>query len=299
MMKLILSLMLLPGLIACSASISEPIQFFQVQTPRPFGYVIGDVIEQRIRVKTRAGIPLQPASLPTVGQLNRWLQVKQVIISSEKSNIGGDEYLIILQYQLINAPQTVTMLAVPAFKLNFGTNQQTIEQTVPTWHFSAGPVRELAIRKDESGEYMRPFAPPGTIEDPQSRYLLYLSLSIFTVAAARLAWHAGWFPGVRGRTVFSRAGRRIGNLNSQQMEQALSALHEAFNTLNQKPLFKGQLADFYRRHPDYRDIASELEWFFQYSERFFFGTPVQADPVDLNRIKMICRQCRQIERSSL
>jgi len=63
------------SLLGCSGSIDEPVSYFNVETPRPFGYVNGDEIPQRIVIETRSGISLQTGSLPAKGQINRWLNL--------------------------------------------------------------------------------------------------------------------------------------------------------------------------------------------------------------------------------
>src|SRR5262245_39158016 len=42
--------------------------------PRPFGYVIGDRIEQRLTVHAPAGFALVATSIPRAGRVDRWLQ---------------------------------------------------------------------------------------------------------------------------------------------------------------------------------------------------------------------------------
>jgi len=68
-------------LLGCSGSIDEPVSYFTVETPRPFGYVNGDEIPLRIVLETRSGISLQAGSLPAKGQINRWLNLNQVTVN--------------------------------------------------------------------------------------------------------------------------------------------------------------------------------------------------------------------------
>ncbi len=77
-MRILLILVL--SLLGCSGSIDEPVSYFNVETPRPFGYFNGDEIPQRIVLETRSGISLQAGSLPSKGQINRWLNLNQVTV---------------------------------------------------------------------------------------------------------------------------------------------------------------------------------------------------------------------------
>src|SRR6185437_10148244 len=74
-----------------------------VTQPRPFGYVVGDLLEQRVLLQAnRHG--LVPASLPRPGRVSVWLERRGVRIASDAQ---GRHWLIV-EYQLINAPQGLT-----------------------------------------------------------------------------------------------------------------------------------------------------------------------------------------------
>ena len=82
------------------------------------------------------------------------------------------------------------------------------------------------------------------------------------------------------------------------MEQALTIVHHTLNSLNGQPLFYTQLSEFYRRNPQYLQVSSQLTWFFNYSNRYFFSAGMIVVAQDLQQIKDLCEQCRKIERGS-
>jgi mxaA protein len=124
---------------SCSGSFTEPVISLQVQTPRPFGYVIGDEIKQRILVEVRHGLELQYSSIPSKGSVNRWLNMNKVNIKKREGK-EGVVYQIDLTYQLFYAPLEVKMLDLPGFTLQFRQFGNNVEQAVPVWHFTAGTV---------------------------------------------------------------------------------------------------------------------------------------------------------------
>ncbi|MDO9141329.1 MAG: nonribosomal peptide synthetase MxaA [Methylobacter sp.] len=290
-MRILLIMVL--SLLGCSGSIDEPVSYFNVETPRPFGYVNGDEIPQRIIIETRSGITLQTGSLPAKGQINRWLNLNQVTVKQ-----SGQRYEIDLLYQVFYAPLEVKTLTLPGFTVQLSQGEKSIGQNVPAWTFTLSPLRELIARQSEQGEYMRPDSPPPLLTDTQALYGLAASLSVAALIAAYLAYLYGCFPNMSRRTVFKRALRKLAGLSKTDMAQALTLVHQALNSLNGQPLFANRLSEFYRRNPQYRQISAQLLWFFNYSNRYFFSGGMIVVAQDLQQLKDLCEHCRKIERGS-
>jgi len=281
------------SLLGCSGSIDESVSYFNVETPRPFGYVNGDEIPQRIVIETRSGISLQTGSLPAKGQINRWLNLNQVTVKQ-----SGQRYQIDLLYQVFYAPLEVKSLTLPGFTVQLSQGEKSIGQNVPAWTFTLSPLRELVARQSEQGEYLRPDVPPPLLANTQALYGLSVSLCVTVLIAAYLGYLYGCFPNRLRRTVFKRALRKLEGLSKADMEQALTLVHHTLNSLNGQPLFAKRLSDFYRRNPEYLQINSQLAWFFTYSNRYFFSDGMVVVGQDLQQLKDLCEHCRKIERGS-
>ena len=290
-MRILLILVL--SLLGCSGSIDEPVSYFNVETPRPFGYVNGDEIPQRIVLETRSGISLQAGSLPAKGQINRWLNLNQVTVKQT-----GQRYEIDLRYQVFYAPLEVKSLTLPGFTLQFSQGEKSVSKNVPAWTFTLSPLRELVVRQTEQGEYMRPDSPPSLLANTQAWYGLAASLTVAALIAAYLGYLYGCFPGMLRRTLFKQALRKLAGLSKTDMAQALTIVHHTLNSLNGQPLFYTQLSDFYRRNPQYLQVSSQLTWFFNFSNRYFFSAGMIVVAQDLQQLKDLCERCRKIERGS-
>jgi len=285
--------LLLLLLVGCSGSVTEPVSYFAVETPRPFGYVIGDEIAQRIVIETRPGVILQTTSLPARGQINRWLNLTQITVEQQ-----GEQTVINLRYQIFYAPLEVKMLSLPGFTLQFAQGDNTLSKVVPDWSFTVAPLRELAVRKNEQHEYMRPDVRPPLLSDSAAQMGLWSSFSASVLLGAYLVYLYGYFPQSR-RRVFKQALKQLAKLGEGDMAQALTIVHKAFNKLNRQPLFQHQLADFYRRHAEYQRINQSLDWFFDYSYHYFFSVKQTATHEHLEKIRKLLEQCRKIERGAL
>ncbi|MCK9607025.1 MAG: nonribosomal peptide synthetase MxaA [Methylomonas sp.] len=277
----------------CSALLPSPITRFEQQTPRPFGYVIGDEIQHRIVIETRQDVKLILDSLPKQGELNRWLNLNRVSVVSD-ANPG--ETVVELLYQVFYAPNEVKMLSVPAFTLRFDQAGKTLEKSVPPWHFTLSPLKELAVRKDESGlDYMRPDALPTPLSTRQQWLAVYVGLSLALCISLYLAYLHGLFPVWPKQRIFKRALRELSDHSQQDMGRGLAVVHHAFNVLNDQPLFKHRLQTFYQAHAEYRVAAEQIERFFEFSDKVLFAGKQDVDADDWHNLLELCRVCREIE----
>lgn len=276
----------------CASLLPPPISHFELQTPRPFGYLIGDEIRHRVVLQTRKDLVLNPNSVPGKGALNRWLNLNDVNIQTDQDS---GETVIDLTYQVFYAPNEVKMLSIPGFSLQFSQAGKAVEQTVPAWPFTLSPIKELAIRKDEAGhQYMRPDALPPFLSSQTQRLGFYAALGMALLSGAYLAYLYGLLPSWPKRRIFKRALSQIGRLSQNQAEQGLAAMHHAFNRVNGQPLFKHKLAAFYQTHSEYRGAAEQIGWFFDLSNRALFGGQTVGEK-DWDKLKELCRLCREIE----
>lgn len=290
--------LLLCGLLlnGCAAPLPRAIGHFELQTPRPFGYWIGDQIQHRIVLETQAGVRLDLSSLPKQGAINRWLNLNRAAVESGSS---GNSTVIELEYQVFYAPNEVKMLDIPGFALRFVRDGKTVEQAVPAWHFTLSPLKELAIRKDAGGRYyMRPDARPAPLPSAAERFGLYAGLSLSLASAAYLAYLYGYFPAWPKRRIFKRALAELAGLSERDMPRALAVMHHALNTLYGQALYKHRLDAFYRDHPEYLTAAGKIGWFFDFSNRVLFAGCREYGKREAGELRALCRLCREIERGS-
>ncbi|AEG02674.1 hypothetical protein [Methylomonas methanica] len=290
---LLFCLLLLNG---CSAPASRPIGYFELQTPRPFGYWVGDQIQHRIVLETQADVRLDMSSLPKQGAINRWLNLNQATV---ESGSGNNRTVIELEYQVFYAANEVKMLDIPGFVLRFVRDGKTVEQAVPAWHFTLSPLKELAIRKDADGRYyMRPDARPAPLPSTAERFGLYAGLSLSLASAAYLAYLYGYFPAWPKRRIFKRAMAELAGLSERDLPRALAVMHHALNTLYGQALYKHRLDAFYQNHPEYLAAAGKIGWFFDFSNRVLFAGYREYGTREAGELLALCRLCREIERGS-
>lgn len=294
-MRILLFIFLLVG---CSGAQHKVVEAFAVNTPRPFGYSIGDEIPQQIIIQTQENVELQASSLPLVGKQSYWLDLKQVKLHKTESETGW-RYVLDLTYQVFYAPLEVKMLKIPGFTLQFSQYGKLTSQVVPDWAFTIAPLRELAVRKTEQGEYMRPAVMPERLSTIKVQRGFYLGLLATVLLLGYLAYLYGLFPKFTRRTIFKRAWRNIHTLQKADIDKILAELHQAFNHVFGQPLFAAQLAEFMQRYPEYEAVHAQLHWFFNFSNRFHFAGGMIVVKDDVQQLKTLCQQCRKIEQGRL
>ena len=264
--------------------------------PRPFGYVIGDVVEQKLAVEAAPTLVLDEAQLPHAGPVDRWLDLRSV---RSQSRPGGGHWDIVLAYQIRNAPVKVTTIALPAVGLRFAAPGGRVEERVADWPLTIAPLTPEAVLARAGLEEMRPDRPP--LQMDTDRYRLRLGLYAFVLAAiglyaalerSNLPW-----PG-RARGPFARACRDLRRLarhasEAEVLGEAVRRLHRAFDQTAGRSVFLEQLDRFFGEHPRYALLRGETEEFFRRSRAAFFGG---GEPGSIEPVLALARAFRAAER---
>lgn len=83
-----------------------------VEQPRPYGYVVGDLLTQRVLLQA-AGQSVTPIPLPPAERVNAWFERRRATIETD---FASRRWLAV-EYQVLNAPQKLTTVTLPAWQL--------------------------------------------------------------------------------------------------------------------------------------------------------------------------------------
>lgn len=256
-----------------------------VEQPRAFGHTVGDVLVQRVRLSGDHG-PVAVTRPLAPGRIGLWLERRPV---RETRDADGARWLVI-EYQLINAPQALTALALPA--LDIATSGPLL--SVPAWPFSAAPLTPRTAFAPEGGlGALQPDRPAPAIDTVPIRRRIGLWGAL--CAASLLAW-GGWFVWRNGHArrnqPFARALRELRGL-PDDAPGAWQALHRAFDRTAGRTLQPASLPRLFERAPQYASLRSDIERFYAQSAERFFGSGPQGDPLPLHRL---ARRLRSLEK---
>ena len=106
---------------------------------RDFGYVIGDIIEQRVHLPA-AYTSVDLSTLENSSRVSTWLQRRSASVESGRN----EQSILTLRYQIINSPEAIVNAALPELTLLVNTdnhNQAALAPvTVNAWPFTLGPL---------------------------------------------------------------------------------------------------------------------------------------------------------------
>jgi mxaA protein len=256
-----------------------------VQQPRAFGYVLGDVITQRVLLQLD-GAPFEP-KMPATQRVGVWLERRAARIESAAD---GRRWLVI-DYQLINAPRLLTTISVPPLLLVSARGDAKL--LVPEWSISVSPLTPHSAFDAAGLGELRPDRQAALIATAPIKRQLWLWL--IALAATLTAWIA-WTQW-RNRLAalnqpFARAWHELQRLDANSA-QAWQTLHRAFDRTAGRVMHADILPLLFERAPHLQPLRAQIEEFFAASSERFFGSGPQHAAVS---IRSLCDVLRRMER---
>ena len=265
------------------------------QAPRSFGYVIGDTLERRITLKAEQAFVLEAASLPRPGKQTAWVALLEVS-TAPKPGVSSAHQTVRLRYQIRNAPTQTRSVALPAFTLRFRDSKAPGQIEIGGSSVTVAPI--IPPNQGAATLFLRPDRSPQRISPVAD----FRRLILFVVAALALLVYAFMVPMLASRRApFARAYREIrraaqGAVPSRGYQQALRALHRAFDETAGQRLFADQLEEFFARRPQFAELRPSTEAFLMMSQREFFANGHAASGAEFSWLLEFSRACRAHER---
>lgn len=258
----------------------------EVQQPRAFGYVLGDVITQRVLL-TSTGAPFELAKMPATQRVGMWLDRRAARLASAED---GKRWLIV-EYQLINAPRILTTITVPPLLLE--SSQPDKKLLVPEWTVSVSPLTPSTAFDVAGLGKLRPDRQAGLIETAPSQRQVWIWL--VALAATAVAW-IGWTLW-RNRLAalnqpFARAWHEMRRLDGAS-PQAWQTLHRAFDRTAGRVMHAEALPLLFDQAPHLQPLRAQIEEFFAASSERFFGAGTQTASVS---VRSLCEALQRVER---
>jgi mxaA protein len=280
-----LTLITLAAVLVSTAAASTAV----VQQPRPFGYVLGDTLSQRILLQS-AGRDFDPATLPPVERAGLWFARRASRIERSEDR----HRWLVVDYQLINAPQTLMTVNLPTVTLKPKTGSEPL--TVPEWPVSIGPLTPRAAFAKGGLQELRPDHPAPTLPTGGLRTRLEIWSGLFALTV--LSWIAWWL--VRSfraaaRQPFAQALREIRRIDDDS-RGAWVALHRAFDKTARRTLQLSTLPALFKQAPHFEVQREAIERFYSDSYSRFYGvTSANAAP-GTSFPRTLCATLRRIEK---
>lgn len=264
--------------------------------PRPYGHVVGDLVERRVHLTLPDAQEIVPDSLPQRGRVDAWLELRDLSLETHSG-----QTTLRATYQLINAPQKVTTIALPAFSL--ALRERAHPEAAATlvavgeWPLTVAPLTpEFVLARAGLTDLQPDIEPePAATAALRARLALCAALLAATLAAWGLQRHPQW-AFWRRRAPFRHAWQdlrrlaRRGPATADLQRQALARLHRAFEATAGCALFAAKLEPLYAARPGLRALAPEIDEFFAASRHSFFALADEGPAEPLDRWVALCHR---------
>lgn len=272
-------------------------RILQQDQGRSYGVMVGDMIHHRFVVEVKPPYSIIQSSLPQSGELNYWLELRDVAVSTKESD-DRTLYLIDLKYQTFYAPLDVRTLTIPGITLDFSAGEQRFQLHLPDWQFTMSPIKEITPggvgNNNNAAAFMKAAIAPKTFSLDELNQRLGLLAAATSMVVIALLWLNGLLPKL-GQSPFIGAARQIRRIKRRRHTAredylaCLQSVHQAINQRAQTTVFAGQLDDFLAQFPQFSSLRDELTMFFRQSRDAFFMDK-QPDPILINDCLDLCRE---------
>jgi mxaA protein len=258
-----------------------------VEQPRPFGYTVGDVVTQRVLLQLQDK-DFEPAALPRAGRVGVWLERRT---PKRETDSDGRRWLIV-DYQLINAPQSLRTVTLPGWELKPRGDGPAL--AIGEWHLTVAPITPRWTNGQSGLVDLLPDRPAPSVDiEPIRRRIVLWSSALIATLIAWLGWLLWRNRRARAEQPFARAWRELHALD-ESAPAAWQALHRAFDRTAGGTLQMGTLPLLFDRAPHLEPLRPQIEQFYAQSAALFFGaTPPTAATLSL---RTFCRALRRLEK---
>jgi mxaA protein len=202
----------------------------------------------------------------------------------------GRKWLLV-DYQLMNAPQGLTTVNLPAWNLSSKSGAEVIH--IPQWPVSVGPLTLRSVLAQGGLQELRADRPaPIVPTQPIVRQLEIGAGALLLTMVAWVTWSAWRNWRAAATRPFARAARDMGRLEDTAPE-AWRALHRAFDRTAGRVVQTATLPELFANSQQLEPLRARIELFFAQSAEFFFGEGLPGGAISVHAL---CNDLRQMER---
>jgi len=257
----------------------ESMPITPILTLRDSGYLLGDLIDERVDLNLPSGASVDPDSLPLPGRVAPWMEVRSSRI--EQGNQAGEQSVIV-RYQIFAEVEQAERVPIPAFKLRVHDGARTRVVEVPSKSFMLSPALPSTLT-DEDRE-LKSEAPPRQLPAGDAVFALVFSALAAALCAMYLLWIYDRLPFLpRAPGPFARlwrSWRRRGRrgLSDEDGVALLHAWHAALNLAAGETLYPSTLPRLFASAPYLHPLRARIEALFDSSWQSFYGPASSRAP---------------------
>ena len=241
------------------------------QPVRRFGYFIGDVVEQQIRLQVE-GEEIELAEIPPNQREGQWLErLSSTLITADRG-----QYWLVLRYQIINAPSELIAISLPAVSLTVIDGEPLV---VDSWQITISPLLPAVLSDGDMLSVIRPDRQPVPVDwRTAARQIKYTGIALAVTIVSWLGWWLWRRHTDALRLPFARALHEMRSMDLKQLDEnphAWLTLHHAFNDAAGRTINSGTIAELILQQPWLKSMQSRIESFYAASVARFFEQATQ------------------------
>jgi mxaA protein len=258
-----------------SASAAEDIQLHV--TLRDTGYMLGDLLDERVEARLPGTLQIDAAALPLPGRVTPWMEVRRSRLEPRRAD--GTQALVVT-YQIFAEVEQATRVPLPAFKLRVRDGADVRALDVPEQSFLLSPGLPSTLA-DEDRE-LRPSPAPAELPTTKAIAGMLASLAFALACAAFLLWRYDLLPflprapGPLARTWRRWRRKHRRGLSDEEHAALLRDMHAALNRSAGETLYPSTLQRLFERAPFLTPLRAQIEGLFGDSWSRFYGGPDSA-----------------------
>ncbi len=238
---------------------------------RDTGYMLGDLIDERVEIALPDGARIDPESLPLPGRVAPWLEVRRATLEPA----GGASQAFVVTYQIFAETEEATQAPLPEFRVRVRGTHGADDVTVPSRGFLLSP--SLPATLTDRDRELRPSPDPERMPERGALAGTLASVAVALAATGYLLWRYDrlpflpYAPGplLRAWRSWRRRSRR--ELSGDDETALLRDLHGALNQSAGETLYPSTLQRLFDRAPYLAPLRAEIERVFAASWRRFYG----------------------------
>jgi len=263
------------------------------QPSRAFGYVLGDVLIQRVLLPASTDRASLLKRLPAIERIGQWLERQAVTIQPDKDN----RLWLRLRFQVINSPTDLITANLPAIHLVVNENGRSDTDAtlrIDAWPFTLGPLTPEVVAGTGDLLALRPDRQPVALDTADS--VSRIQIIGMALAVVLLSWLAWWLWRQRRdatRLPFAIALQTIKKMGGRKADEhpdAWMAMHHAFNSVAGQTVHAGSVGDLMKRQRWLQVLNQPIEQFYTASAARFFEHPPRSQAFELHVFsQQLCR----------
>lgn len=286
--------------LACSPLMAA-VRSVDIKSPRDFGYVIGDVLTQRVSIVLDSPWTLDQRSVPKSDELNIWVH-REVSPVRVRPVRDGKHFELDLKYQIFNVSDKPQRIVIPVHGLAVRNGQEMVRIFIPEKILTVSPVTRDGSNQSINYIKIQPPVLPLPMDEVQPFRMMWLSLLLVVASVLMLLYIWIGLPLLqRANGPFAKALRQLRAMpvslsNESSYRLALRVVHKAMNATAGKSLVTADLPGFLAEFKGFKARSDILQDIYEASDQQFFNREGFNSPLNITELRDFCKFGRDVER---